>query len=55
MKYTNNLKIKLVTPTTYGHLYNLNDKGIKYELVNNIDKDKARFRYWYKFEEEINE
>lgn len=55
MKYTDNLKIKLTNPDTYGYLYTLKDKGIKYNLVNEIDKDKLRYRYCYRFEEEKDE
>lgn len=55
MYNTKNLKLKLGNESLYGYYYNLNDKGINYEVVKEIKEEQRRYKYSWRVEVEVNE
>ena len=50
-----NVKLRLSSKGLYGYYYNLNDKGINYTIVSDIDKEKIRYKYCWRVEVEADE
>ena len=55
LKEMDNPKLRLTTSDLYGYLYTLNDKGIKYQRVEELDEKTKRFMYSWRLEVEFNE
>ena len=50
MKKIDNLKLKVSTPDLFGYYYTLNGKGVRYEIVDEIEDNSIRYMYEWRIQ-----